>query len=799
MVKSDDIFIPWGLHPVKPWVIEELKKRGEDYGLKNTPDKDGVKRSGVRTPWVRFFSNGIAPEDESLGLEGFLMGGTRGFNDSFGFNKEGETTIGYDANGKPHKSYAVNSFPNRPPPVIESVDAEIISGQSSPFSGMCRKVIVKWKAFSLDHLTYLTPYFLSPKVTCVVEWGWDNYNPVSLLTYDVQTLRKAFGNPKMIMEKTWNSNGNYDAHIGYVTEYNYKMTGNGVYECSTTIVSVAWLFEGQEYGNQTLKRIGKDGKEVKIESFKEFNKYSKWDNLEKKKNPPPVPRPSTYVPTYGTNTYGGVGMYSNQSYPGPEEESYPGSYGRVFEAFNDWGWNNRRWVRLDYFVEILNHFFEIKFGDVYVDKPENKDKNEKKLFTWSKINIDHVLISAHPGIKSIDPEIIVPNQYAPKYIYPQTKGKKASTGKLDGVQIENANYFEKFKKIQKVISDNKFTNDYDDIFKLVSGQITDQKYKGRSFPIFSSSELREEDKTDYQKNVGYCGYLKDLYISTEFIKRAVEENSTVKALLTSLLNKISAALSGIVELRIVPYNQDQKEVSVMDVKFCPVLDKEEISRLPRIIPGSSNHSFILSAGLDIKMSPEMAAQVVFTQGSAELKKKEEEEKKNKEQGNNKKSETGGTVPVTDADSFGRFVAGDRLAPKGTVSQNTQSNTQKQETKELTRNTDDEGFNIYNQDGVDYYLNEPSSVLMRQIIMEDEAPAAVYANTAIMPNTEFEFETLGIGGFTFLGMFTLDHVPYAYTWENAVWQISKIKQNITAGNWKTSISAQVRKVSTFVGQ
>ena len=67
------------------------------------------------------------------------------------------------------------------------------------------------------------------------------------------------------------SNGNYDAHTGIITDYAYKLSGNGVYECSTTVTSVAWLFEGQNYGAETLQRKTKDGKFEKIESFTESN------------------------------------------------------------------------------------------------------------------------------------------------------------------------------------------------------------------------------------------------------------------------------------------------------------------------------------------------------------------------------------------------------------------------------------------------------------------------------------------------------------------------------------------------
>ena len=51
---------------------------------------------------------------------------------------------------------------------------------------------------------------------------------------------------------------------------------------------------------------------------------------------------------------------------------------------------------MDYFVEILNHFFETQFPVVVLD--ENK---KEKQFSWQKIDITNVLIGAHPGLKSI--------------------------------------------------------------------------------------------------------------------------------------------------------------------------------------------------------------------------------------------------------------------------------------------------------------------------------------------------------------------------------------------------------------
>jgi hypothetical protein len=196
--------------------------------------------------------------------------------------------------------------------------------------------------------------------------------------------------------------------------------------------------------------------------------------------------------------------------------------------------------------------------------------------------------------------------------------------------------------------------------------------------------------------------------------------------------------------------------------------------------------------MDVKMSPEMASQVLFTAGSAELA---EREKQNKAPNDTENKDDNKTKPTENAESFGKFVSNDRLADKAYKSPSTTSNTDsKNEKAKLSRNTADEGFNIYSFGDVDFYLNEPSDTLMKQIVMEDRNAAAAYVNAPVMPNTIFEFETLGIAGFTFLGMYTLDHVPEQYSYKNAIFSIKSVKQNISFGMWKTTIGAELRQIS-----
>lgn len=755
---DQDTFIPWGMHPIKPWVVKELQNRSNDYGLSGAD-----KRNATRTVWSRFFSNGIplvADKNATRKFEGFLMLGANGFDDSLGFNNSKSTVIGLDADGAKHviSNDTSTTFPHRPPPSVDEITVEILGGQSAPFAAACKKAVVKWRAYSLDQLNYLAPYFLSPGVTCVLEWGWDNYDPSSLIDYNVDNLISLFGNPRAIMEKAKRSNGNYDAHMGIVIDYNYKLSGNGVYECSTTIQSVAWLYEGQNYGSETLQRKNSDGNLEKIESFNEFNKYCKWDTL-------------------------GLSSIYPEKFKDEFPANFPDPKGRIFRFQQGTFFpTTKQWVRMDYFVEILNYFFTTKFPTVVV----GKDKKETE-FKWQDITIDDVLIGAHPGLKSIDPDVLIPNKFSPKYIRPDTKGRVGSSGKLN--TIENGEHYKKYGRIATILSEFKFTDDYDDLMTLLNSSITDAKLKGTSFPIFSDSDIKDtHSRATYSKNVGYIGYLKDVYISTEFIKISAKENSTVKSMLSSILNKISYALSGVNELRIFPNPNDEKQVTVMDIKFTPVLNEKTAADLTRIVPGSVNHAYLLSAGMDVKMSPEMANQVLFSAGSTTAN-------ENKAPNDTSKTTEEKTVPTENAESYRRFVSNDRLA-KGAHKNPTQKSTSdsKSEKGTLTRNTNDEGFNIYSEGTVDFYLNEPDQSLMKQIVMEDKSSGAIYVNSPVMPNTVFEFETLGISGFTFLGMYTLDHVPEQYSYKNGIWSIRSVKHSISYGIWKTTIGAELRQIT-----
>ena len=89
---SNITVVPWGLHPLSPWVFEELKNRAKEYGQNPSPTENSPY-SGPRTAWVRFFSNGKSTLPTAEGKDGFVLGGTYGFNESYGFNQNGKITV----------------------------------------------------------------------------------------------------------------------------------------------------------------------------------------------------------------------------------------------------------------------------------------------------------------------------------------------------------------------------------------------------------------------------------------------------------------------------------------------------------------------------------------------------------------------------------------------------------------------------------------------------------------------------------------------------------------------------------
>ena len=762
MAENKQIF-PWGLHPLEPWIKEELDKRAQEYDLNPTSNIKTEKYSGPKTAWGRVFSNGIS--SLASGLEGFVMGGTEGFDESYGFTPSGYITIGVDAYGKPHKIdsdgyWIINpgskpnefrsDFPHRPPPSIVSIDSEFSGGSNSSFNALCRKTKITWKCYSLSQLEYLTPYFLSPRISVLVEWGWNHYDTISLvdLTH-VDWLYGIFeGKPEYTSKWIEASRGNYDLAMGFITDYTYALNEFGGYDCTTTITNANYLIEGKSYQNRSDSKRDKNdsSKSIKLKDFTEFV-FDNADNLSVK---------------------------TEKSKKSNEKNSTSDNFnlsvkGKIFK------YNGEKWLKMDLITEIINKFFTMKFIDSSGKEPD---------ISIGTFDIKDVPILAHPALKSTSKNFILPNKFAPRFV---TKEKKEKIGakKLTEAKTPSGDYYKLFPNIATIIQENNFDEQYDDLVQaLSSGEAI-----AESFPQYS-------DYTNGGTNspaAGYWGYLSDIYVSLSHFKYLVGKNDTVLKLVEELLQNISESTCNTCQLRPDQDPNDSTKYRAKDVNFNSMNTKKDAADLMRISIGSINSAFIKSADFSIKLSGEMSNQMVMQSASG----KELPEK------------YGTSNYDPKIMRFSKFARGDRMFDRGVIEEDSviisnKSKEEKEGKHKHTRSIENSNFLVYTVRKVaqgekekrQYILAETDSTFLKSIVLDAKDKKAIYTNNAIMPGTEFKMEILGIGGITFLSQFTLDHVPTSYNYEQCVWQISQVSHKIENKVWITSITAQARPLTSL---
>jgi len=817
--------VPWGLHPLPKWIVDELNRRSKEYG-QNPNAENGTPYSGPRTAWVRFFSNGISKHPKAKDLDGFVMGGTYGFKDSFGFNENNEITIGVDSKGNPHKipndriehllsvsnsrnnqNRKIMDFPHRPPPSIESVSCEM-AGSNASFPNLCRKITINWKCYSLAQLNYLSPYFLTPRITCLVEWGWNNYDNMSLVDLtDLDWINNMFVDPSYTLEWIKKSNGNYDAGLGFITDYSFKLNEAGGYDCHTTILNANRLIEGEQIHNKEVTEKRGDTR-TPLQSFRSFVKddlnsidSDKLEYRDKRKNLKLLTKEYEYdeeLDEKGLDPYVEIGTKDNIKE-------------RVFRMSDTSYSKNKNgfWLRMDLVQDIINAFFEIKMVG-------------PKTATIRQFDIMQTVMVGNPFLKSSNSNILIPNQFAPRFTYQTEKSNPGQISPKPPVGEYERLFQEKINSLRK---NYEFGEKDADIFDDLKVAINPS---GNSFPVYQNFDIPAEDGKIAQKlKSGYWGYLKDIFISAEYLRKIVENNDSVLKMIEQLLQGINEAFCQICQLKLIPAEYGNQTYSVYDENMAGAETKNDAADLPIITLGSLDSAFMKSVSFDVKISQEMMNQLVFQSANP-----------NQDPDGSTQTKNVAANPIVS-----RYSAGDRLYIKGelptksssvpgavpgtianpaTQEERTRSiqafaaardrrvaaAKEEEEAKKKKRKIREEGnensFLIYyvpdpnNKDEKSlkkYYICEKYKDFLNYNLTLPNKNAA-YLNNGIMPGTTLTLELMGIAGINFLSQFLLDHVPPEYSYTTAVWQISDVRQNIEDKNWTTTITAQVRPLTVL---
>jgi len=470
--------IPWQPSNVPSEIQAELNRRKVNRSFKYIQNAqaswdvngDWSSYRGPMVSWIRVCSNGAGhpPVTGSYGgsPERFVFYSGKGFYQSYGFqspSSAGGTTqqvIGYtpgvskkgvqQKNGAPQPHIIENSliqpsdepvnYPiHVPPPEISRMEITIQKE-------LYRRAQIEWVCFSWKQLVYMTPYFLVPGITCMVEWGWNHYNPKSLVEIgDTSLMRKLWDNAyPLYTDNIIDSNGNYDVVYGIITNFNWSIEGNKII-CTTEITSKDRLYSGIAKDNglsvQSSTDTTKNGLFQSLKDFidnkdtmknlrdmvtvspvvstsllskdvKDPNNGMWYDILNPLLQSPSLTQNGTTVTQQIQQAQRAIrSSYVFGLFSGRPSDAYDTGekFGTPKTSDFDYGPKstpdaNKLWINMGMVVAILNYFSALDSGG----------KNGENMF---EVDIQNCVIGGHINLISCDPRVLIPNYKSPKFLY----------------------------------------------------------------------------------------------------------------------------------------------------------------------------------------------------------------------------------------------------------------------------------------------------------------------------------------------------------------------------------------------
>jgi hypothetical protein len=471
--------IPWQPSNIPGEIQAELNRRKinrsfryvdqQQGGWDNTVDGDWKKYRGPMVSWIRVCSNSaghpLVTGSYGTNKERFILYSGKGFYQSYGFQPSSTAggsnyqVIGYTPGnytsvgpGQPSEPHIIENsliqpsdeptnYPiHVPPPEISRMEVTVQKE-------LYRRAQIEWVCFSWKQLVYMTPYFLVPGITCMIEWGWNHYNIQSLVNLgDKKLMRELWDNAyPLYTNNILKSNGNYDVVYGIVTNFNWSVEGNKII-CTTEITSKDRLYSGiaKDYGLTVDDKKSKT-KNGLFQSLKDFiDNKDTMKNLRDLVTVSPVIstsllskdvknqnngmwydilNPLLQLPSLNQSNGTTVTQETQQAQRAIRSSYVFGLFsGRPSDAYdkgekfgspkaNDFDFGpkstpdaNKLWINMGMITAILNYFSALDSGA----------KNGENMF---EVDIQNCVIGGHANLISCDPRVLIPNYKAPKFLY----------------------------------------------------------------------------------------------------------------------------------------------------------------------------------------------------------------------------------------------------------------------------------------------------------------------------------------------------------------------------------------------
>jgi len=846
--------IPWQPCNIPIEVQSELNRRKVNRSfnfVKNqqsswssdTGDWNAYK--GPMVSWIRMCSNSAGHPLTQPPKERFVLYGGKGFYKTYGFQSVEGTPpgsthqiIGYTPGDPENGMYAVphtienslivpqgerGNYPiHVPTPEISRIEVVMMKE-------FFRRATIEWVCFSWKQLEYMTPYFLVPGMTIMVEWGWNHFNPASLVPlYDTGELKKIWKNSyPLYTENIMKSKGNYDVIYGIVSNFNWSIEGNKII-CSTEITSKDRLYAGMVKDNSLMVKQDRTIVDGIFQSIKDF--VSKDDVVKNlpiiadsldpeaeiiklsKKNPKNEVWQDIILPLLNEKDKDVRGMrmpYVYGVFTGRPPNSYsifgkpaPKDFDNTTLASD---LESKLWINMGMIVEILNRFSTVPGG------------TGQPMF---KVDIQNTVICGHPNLISCDPRVLIPNRQAPKFQY-------GLRGLLRNVKEgKNSDYEDQYVKtitaitkadlkLNQTLSQGAkvcYRNDLDSLINMIRySYLLGGPLKSYSFPSAEDAQL---PASPFGSNGNYVekdrsGLLTNIYISYYAFKTIIEstepKEQTYTGIYEAILKLLNEATDNFWELDLV---ENENTMTITDRKY---IGQIKIVRKPDgkpVVDSIYTFDYFDSDSLikSLKFRPVMnnlqATRVLY--------------------GNINNS--GSKYSYIDKNDLLDYQFRDSviLNTEERIQGDQERQIEKAQTSKdqladlistvqyINQDANDGSFQMTLENGpffpdipkgkkeiVKLVLPSPSGQQILRMLLDDQDYDNNPRYCAVQPGIYLELVLLGIGGLRTFQYFLIKNLPEPYSHRNVIFRITDVHQTLESGNWETTIRAQLAPLRKYI--
>ena len=782
--------IPWEPCNIPEEIQDEFNRRKKNRSLRyieNTDTANWDKYRGPMSPWVRLCSN--SKGTDALKKEGFVFYGGKGFYADYGFTKakNNPSIIGYvpSAGINPHtidndlnKDYPIHV----PAPEIERIQVTIQKE-------LYRRASIEWVCFSRKQLEYMTPYFLVPGITCIMEWGWNLYNPKSLVDLtNTGELERIFNNPYSLYTKNIiQSKGNYDVIFGIITNFEWTVDGNK-FRCKTEITSKDRIYAGLIVDSTAMDKSSTD--EDADTGNKPFDSLIEFvdKSLDQFKNvittkPDDITQLKDFVKYVRATHPSNADEYLYGVFFGRDTKDLKNKFQNKPNTKEDFDkpQHSELWLNLGLVIDALN----------FHACPLKGTKGKEML----RVDIDDVVVGAHPNMISSDgticliPNFESPHYFAGKYGPDKTKSNSYSPGDFDAkLKVADSvtqvpKKFGAAKKAKKLadwrLQDICGTNGTvyrDDVDQVINAIRYENGVAAGSCSFPFKTDKKTIENKPYPAH--FSGYLKHIYVNLSYLKGLLDNSSDITTyykLVEKLIEGVSGACGGFWDLRLVSgagdvtVSPDQPApMKIVDYKFMSFSNRGTVWSFDYF----DADSLLLGIGFNPTLSNAQAIRTIYAPTN---------------NADNTTVVTNGTNELLDYKFQDRLKLGENVGDSPTPK------------------ADKSGFEDTMRElqgispcGDSYQMTTDTHIrrmampatAIQQLLLDDSDEDNNPKYTGIMPGIQATFTIQGIGGLRTFMMFLCRGLPEPYSEKNIVFRIVDVQETIEAGNWTTQITAGV---------